>query len=298
MTRKTTPLHSVDFYDWNVLTQFKLRGDLFKDPVLNRVASYFNEGVNYLQNGGYVYKASAAGKWMATPKAVPAAAAADAPTDPASKNTADANRDYPKELLELIISDAGAASSPEDFKIVGRDPSSWAPEHRVLLERATESNPDLGIVADFLAIGGTYAKKDNYLFRVDNGVDRMVVPKGDVRDQLIRECLEGISEGEDPVERVQTMVAQYYVIPELETDVVRVMSSSDSDEVKESKVTTIPTAVGSPQTPVVAAAAAIAAVAAADTTALAATSAAASATTTTPIALSSPASDVSVTPSL
>lgn len=282
MTRKTTPLHSVDFYDWNVLTQFKLRGDLFKDPVLNRVASYFNEGVTYLQNGGYVYKASAAGKWMATPKAV--AAAADSSADAASKNTGDANRNYPKELLELIISDAGAASSPEEFKIVGRDPSSWAPEHRVLLERATESNPDLGIVAKFLAIGGTYAKKDNYLFRVDSGVDRMVVPRGDVRDQLIRECLEGISEGEDPEERVQTMVAQYYVIPELETDVVRVMSSSDPKETREPEVAATPAAAGSaPQTPVVAAVA--------DTTA---TTCAA----TPPIALSSPASDVSVTPSL
>lgn len=286
MTRKTTPLHSVDFYDWNVLTQFKLRGDLFKDPVLNRVASYFNEGVTYLQNGGYVYKASAAGKWMATPKAV----AADSSADAASKNTGDANRNYPKELLELIISDAGAASSPEEFKIVGRDPSSWAPEHRVLLERATESNPDLGIVAKFLAIGGTYAKKDNYLFRVDSGVDRMVVPRGDVRDQLIRECLEGISEGEDPVERVQTMVAQYYVIPELETDVVRVMSSSDSVETGEPKVAATPAAAAAtaPQTPVVAAVA--------DTTGT--STATTCAATTPPIALSSPASDVSVTPSL
>lgn len=216
--KNTTPLHSVDFYDWNVLTQFKLRGDLFKDPVLNRVASYFNEGVTYLLNGGYVYKARGSGKWMALPKAE-----SEAPKQ-------DETRDYPKELLELIISDADSASSLEECKIVGRDPASWAPEHRVLLERATESNPDLSIVADFLAIGGTYAKKDNYLFRVDDGVDRMVVPRGDVRDTLIRECLEGINEGEDPVERVQRMVAQYYVIPELETDVVRVMSVSSEAE--------------------------------------------------------------------
>ncbi|AOW05269.1 hypothetical protein B0I72DRAFT_135644 [Yarrowia lipolytica] len=269
MTKPTTPLHSVDFYDWNVLTQFKLRGDLFKDPVLNRVASYFNEGVTYLLNGGYVYKARGSGKWMALPKT--------AATDEASKTASpDANRDYPKELLELIISDADSASSLEECKIVGRDPSSWAPEHRVLLERATESNPDLSIVADFLAIGGTYAKKDNYLFRVDNGVDRMVVPRGDVRDQLIRECLEGISEGEDPVERVQTMVAQYYVIPELETDVVRVMSSEEGE--KRLQPTTKEAAIA-PKTPVV-------------------TAAAATSTPTTPSALSSPASDVSVAPSL
>ncbi|KAG5366872.1 hypothetical protein CJU89_1316 [Yarrowia sp. B02] len=235
MVRKTTPLHSVDFYDWNVLTQFKLRGDLFKDPVLNRVAAYFSEGVTYLLNGGYVYKARGSGKWMALPRA--------ASDTPAPKDT----RDYPKELLELIISDADSASSLEECKIVGRDPASWAPKHRVLLERATESNPDLSIVADFLAIGGTYAKKDNYLFRVDNGVDRMVVPRGDVRDQLIRECLEGIHEGEDPVERVQRMVAQYYVIPELETDVVRVMSSEEPKEPK-ADLSASPLAPGTPPT--------------------------------------------------
>ncbi|KAG5372132.1 hypothetical protein CJU90_2213 [Yarrowia sp. C11] len=284
MTKPTTPLHSVDFYDWNVLTQFKLRGDLFKDPVLNRVASYFNEGVTYLLNGGYVYKARGSGKWMALPKA----ASADCAEKPSS---ADSSRDYPKELLELIISDADSASSLEECKIVGRDPSSWAPEHRVLLERATESNPDLSIVADFLAIGGTYAKKDNYLFRVDNGVDRMVVPRGDVRDQLIRECLEGISEGEDPVERVQTMVAQYYVIPELENDVVRVMSSEETDKGS-------PPSLATPSTPVVTAAdtpvVAAAAIAAASVVSAVATAAVSTAASP---ALS-PASEVSLTPSL
>lgn len=251
MNKTTAPLHSVDFYEWNVLTQFKLRGDMFTDPVLKRVTSYFTEGVTYLLNGGYVYKARGSGSWMVLPKAE-----ADTSDKPAlMEKTPSPNRDYPKELLELIISDADSASSLEDCKIVGRDPSSWAPEHRSLLEKATESNSDLGVVAEFLAIGGSYAKKDNYLFRVDSGVDRMVVPRGDVRDTLIRECLEGMEEGENPVERVQRMISHHYMIPHLESEVTRVMdacqglSSPAVEVVAEDSSLAVPLTTDTPVTP-------------------------------------------------